>query len=81
MTSTEHPGRTLRTAMKTGVVAVPGSFNALVARAVADAGFQATYISDHTVMEAEKFLESAKWHEKSRGSEPCSMACMLQVGP
>jgi methylisocitrate lyase len=31
--------------MAQGVVAAPGSFNALVARAVADAGFDATYIS------------------------------------
>ena len=40
-----HPGNTLREAMKEGVLAVPGAFNALVARAVADAGFEATYIS------------------------------------
>ena len=40
-----HPGTTLRDAMKQGVVAVPGAFNALVARAVADAGFDATYVS------------------------------------
>ena len=40
-----HPGTTLRTAMKQGVVAVPGAFNALVARAIADAGFDATYVS------------------------------------
>ena len=40
-----HPGTTLRDAMKQGVVAVPGAFNALVARAIADAGFDATYVS------------------------------------
>jgi methylisocitrate lyase len=40
-----HPGTTLRKAMNQGVVAVPGAFNALVARAVADAGFHATYVS------------------------------------
>ena len=40
-----HPGTRLRSLMDTGAVAVPGSFNALVARAVADAGFDATYIS------------------------------------
>jgi methylisocitrate lyase len=45
MTNTKHPGRTLRNAMNAGVVGVPGAFNALVARSVAEAGFQATYIS------------------------------------
>jgi methylisocitrate lyase len=40
-----HPGRTLRDAMSRGTVFVPGAFNALVARAVARAGFEATYIS------------------------------------
>jgi methylisocitrate lyase len=40
-----HPGRTLRDAMARGTVFVPGAFNALVARAVARAGFEATYIS------------------------------------
>jgi methylisocitrate lyase len=35
----------LREAMSRGTVLVPGSFNALVARAVARAGFEATYIS------------------------------------
>ena len=44
-TGTEHPGRVLRSAMESGVVAVPGAFNALVARSIADAGFKATYIS------------------------------------
>jgi methylisocitrate lyase len=40
-----HPGHTLRGAMSKGVVMVPGAFNALVARAVRQAGFEATYIS------------------------------------
>ena len=40
-----HPGRRLREAMSRGTVFVPGAFNALVARAVARAGFGATYIS------------------------------------
>ena len=40
-----HPGTQLRSLMDAGTVAVPGAFNALVARAVADAGFEATYIS------------------------------------
>jgi methylisocitrate lyase len=41
----EHPGRTLRDAMARGTVVCPGAFNALVARAVARAGFDACYIS------------------------------------
>ncbi|MCA9291309.1 MAG: isocitrate lyase/phosphoenolpyruvate mutase family protein [Phycisphaerales bacterium] len=40
-----HPGRRLRDAMARGTVMAPGAFNALVARAVARAGFEATYIS------------------------------------
>jgi methylisocitrate lyase len=40
-----HPGRTLREAWERGTVMVPGAFNALVARAVAQAGFEACYIS------------------------------------
>jgi methylisocitrate lyase len=40
-----HPGRTLRDTMSRGTVFVPGAFNALVARAVARADFEATYIS------------------------------------
>jgi methylisocitrate lyase len=41
----EHPGARLRRAMEQGVVMCPGAFNALVARAVAAAGFPAVYIS------------------------------------
>jgi methylisocitrate lyase len=40
-----HPGRALREAWERGTVMVPGAFNALVARAVAQAGFEACYIS------------------------------------
>lgn len=40
-----HPGRRLREAMDRGVVVAPGAFNALVARAVARAGFEACYVS------------------------------------
>ena len=40
-----HPGRRLREAMVKGTVIAPGAFNALVARAVAGAGFDACYIS------------------------------------
>lgn len=40
-----HPGRTLRNLMKAGTVMAPGAFDALVARAVRQAGFEAVYIS------------------------------------
>lgn len=42
---TPHPGRRLREAWQRGTVMVPGAFNALVARAVAQVGFEACYIS------------------------------------
>ena len=45
MSSREHPGVRLRRAMAEGTVMCPGAFNALVARAVARAGFEAVYIS------------------------------------
>ena len=40
-----HPGARLRALVEQDVVSIPGSFNALVARAVRAAGFEATYIS------------------------------------
>ena len=40
-----HPGKVLRTLMSQKCVMMPGSFNGLVARAVASQGFEATYIS------------------------------------
>ena len=43
--NTAHPGQRLREAMQRGVVHAPGAFNALVARAVAQAGFPAVYVS------------------------------------
>ena len=43
--TTKHPGQRLREAMQQGVVHAPGAFNALVARAVAQAGFAALYVS------------------------------------
>lgn len=43
--NTIHPGRRLRDAMARGVVHAPGAFNALVARAVRGAGFEAVYVS------------------------------------
>ena len=45
MTSQSHPGAHLRAAMRKGVVHAPGAFNALVARAVRQAGFEAVYVS------------------------------------
>lgn len=39
------PGQALRARMDAGVTAAPGAFNALVARAVARAGFHAAYVS------------------------------------
>ncbi|MBG80705.1 MAG: methylisocitrate lyase [Phycisphaerae bacterium] len=45
MTTSHHPGRDLRTLMKAGTVMCPGAFTALVARAVAQAGFKSVYIS------------------------------------
>lgn len=43
--STPHPGTHLRSLMDSGIVAAPGAFNALVARAIARAGFDAAYVS------------------------------------
>lgn len=40
-----HPGARLRAAIEHGIVQIPGAFNALVARAVARAGFPACYVS------------------------------------
>lgn len=40
-----HPGAQLRSLMDSGIVAAPGAFNALVARAVAQTGFPACYVS------------------------------------
>ncbi|MSQ91226.1 MAG: methylisocitrate lyase [Phycisphaerales bacterium] len=40
-----HPGARLRALLQQGTVVAPGAFNALVARAVARAGFSACYIS------------------------------------
>ncbi len=45
MPDTPHPGRALRDAMADRTVIAPGAFNALVARAVTAAGFEACYIS------------------------------------
>lgn len=42
---TTHPGRVLRERMQRSAVMAPGAFDALVARAVGRAGFEAVYIS------------------------------------
>ncbi|MEM9354565.1 MAG: isocitrate lyase/PEP mutase family protein, partial [Planctomycetota bacterium] len=42
---TKNPGRRLRWLMDEACVACPGAYNGLVARAVADAGFSACYLS------------------------------------
>jgi len=42
---TTSPSSTLRARMERGCIVVPGAFNALVARAVAHAGFEACYVS------------------------------------
>jgi methylisocitrate lyase len=41
----QHPGARLRALMKKGTVAAPGAFNALIGRAIAQAGFDACYVS------------------------------------
>ena len=41
----QHPGARLQTLVEHDVVSIPGAFNALVGRAVRDAGFQAAYVS------------------------------------
>ena len=43
--SGSHPGARLRALVEEDVVSIPGAFNALVARAVRDAGFRAAYVS------------------------------------
>lgn len=43
--ATQHPGAILRAAMKNKCVMLPGSFNGLTGRMVANEGFQGTYIS------------------------------------
>ena len=45
MSTNEHPGARLRALMQHDTVMAPGAFNALVARAVAQAGFGACYVS------------------------------------
>lgn len=45
MSERVHPGVRLREAMGRGVVAAPGAFNGLCARAVARVGFEACYVS------------------------------------
>lgn len=42
---TEHPGARFRRLLDHGGVPIPGAFNGLCARAIADAGFEACYVS------------------------------------
>lgn len=44
-----HPGKKLRELASAKTVGLPGAFNGLVARAVADAGFEAAYVSGAAV--------------------------------
>ena len=44
-----HPGARLRALMDDHCVALPGAFNGIVARAVADAGFEGCYVSGAAV--------------------------------
>lgn len=48
----QHPGQILRDSMDRGPVAAPGAFNGLVARAVAQAGFKACYLSGGAISAA-----------------------------
>ena len=45
MSTNDHPGARLRALMRDHTVMAPGAFNALVARAVAQSGFEACYVS------------------------------------
>ncbi len=49
MSTSQHPGSTLRALMSDHCVGLPGAFNGLVARAVKDAGFEAAYVSGAAV--------------------------------
>lgn len=42
---TDSPGRTLRNAVADSTIAIPGAFNALVARMIEEMGFEAMYLS------------------------------------
>lgn len=44
--------KTLRQALKSGTIAVPGAFNGLVARIAAQTGFQALYVSGGAISAA-----------------------------
>jgi methylisocitrate lyase len=44
-TAATHPGTILRGLMKQKCIMMPGSFNGLTSRMIADQGFEATYIS------------------------------------
>ncbi|MEO1131008.1 MAG: isocitrate lyase/phosphoenolpyruvate mutase family protein, partial [Planctomycetota bacterium] len=50
--TTPHPGARLRALMSDHCVGLPGAFNGLVARAVAQAGFEGAYVSGAAVTAA-----------------------------
>lgn len=80
-TLTPHPGRRLREAWQRGTVMVPGAFNALVARAVAQAGFEACYISGGATANACGYpdIGLVTLTEMARTIREISDACKLPV--
>ena len=80
-TLTPHPGRRLREAWQRGTVMVPGAFNALVARAVAQAGFEACYISGGATANAGGYpdIGLVTLTEMARSFREISDACKLPV--
>src|SRR5687768_16984189 len=45
MSNLNHPGTRFRAALKAGGIAIPGAFNPLVGKMIAQNGFQAAYLS------------------------------------
>lgn len=78
MTAT-HPGRILRDALDDHTVVAPGAFNALVARAVASAGFEACYLSGAATANAAGYPDIGliTLTEMCRTIREISQACRL----
>ncbi|MHC4217241.1 MAG: isocitrate lyase/PEP mutase family protein [Planctomycetota bacterium] len=76
-----HPGRTLRNAWDRATVVAPGAFSALVARAVAAAGFEACYISGAATANAAGYPDIGliTLAEMCRTIREVSQACGLPV--
>ncbi|MHC4350719.1 MAG: isocitrate lyase/PEP mutase family protein [Planctomycetota bacterium] len=74
-----HPGGKLREALARGTVVAPGAFNALVARAVAAAGFEACYISGGATANAAGYpdIGLVSLTEMCRTIREVSQACGL----